>query len=501
MSLPSFDDFFSAVYGSQPFPWQRRLAEHVVDEGWGKYPLLDLPTGTGKTSTLDIAIYALACVPERMPRRTVLVVDRRIVVDEGANRARSLLRVLTSAANGPVRAVADALRALSGAGPNDAPFAVSVMRGGMPRDDDWARSPDIPVLGLSTVDQVGSRIFFRGYGISSRSAAIHAGLLGNDTLILLDEVHLAEPFAQTLEAAQRFRVDSGLPRRFAVVRMSATPGVGNSAVRFELGEDDRRNPVLRDRLRASKSARFVLVKVSGDNEAAKLDAVADAAVREALALQEKGAKIVGIMLNRVDGARRAHARIPPHIPSILVTGRMRPIDRDSTVQELQRRVGPRDRSVQDPPLIVVATQCLEAGADLDFDALVTECASLDALRQRFGRLDRRGHLRTSSSVILGRSDAVSKDDDPIYGGAIKATWTWLQANATDGVVDFGIEAIPSSTDPDLLAPRPNAPVLMPAHLEAWAQTSPRPDFDPDLGVWLHGAEKPGTDVQVLFRGD
>src|SRR5207249_7670251 len=111
----------------------------------------------------------------------------------------------------------------------DDPFAVAVMRGGMPRDNDWAKRPDQPVLGVSTVDQVGSRLLFRGYGISSKSASIHAGLIGNDTLILLDEVHLAVPFAQTLSAFDKcFRhLGTGLPDRFGVVRMSATAGAIN----------------------------------------------------------------------------------------------------------------------------------------------------------------------------------------------------------------------------------------------------------------------------------
>lgn len=501
MTLPSFREFFRGVYGNEPFPWQERLAEQVLDKGWNAFPLLDLPTGTGKTSVLDIALYAVACSPERMPRRTVLVVDRRIVVDEGANRARALLRKLAAAEEGPVQAIAIALRALSNAGASDAPFAVSVMRGGMPRDDDWARSPEVPVLGLSTVDQVGSRLLFRGYGISSRSASIHAGLLGNDTLILLDEVHLAEPFAQTLDGVRRYRVTTRLPERFAIVRMSATPGVTTEAFRFELQDDDRKHPVLRMRLQASKSTRLVPVKVSGSDEGRKLDTIANAAVDHARELQKGGANVVGVLLNRVDGARRAHAMLGGFPSSILVTGRMRSIDRDAVVRDLQRRAGPRDRSQEAEPFVVVSTQCLEAGADLDFDALVTECASLDALRQRFGRLDRRGILGKSFAVVLGRSDAILKDEDPIYGPALKHTWDWLHSKAKDDIVDFGLDALPSATDPALLAPRPNAPALLPAHIDAWAQTSPRPDFDPDIGVWLHGPDKPGAEVQIVFRAD
>ncbi|GAB4210757.1 MAG: hypothetical protein OHK0013_31780 [Sandaracinaceae bacterium] len=517
MTLPSFSELFRALHGFEPFPWQARLADRVLQacargeaSPWPR--LLDLPTGAGKTSALDVALYTLACAPTRLPRRTVLVVDRRIVVDQAGDHARSLARKLAEAERGPVRAVADALRALWGAGPSDDPIAVGVMRGGMPRDDDWARRPDQPMLGVSTVDQLGSRLLFRGYGVSARTASIHAGLVGNDTLVLLDEVHLAEPFAQTLDAIERARGDGeGLPRRFGVVRMSATPGHSEDTT-FRLDEADREHAVLGRRLRARKAVRLEPVRVTGDDEAKKLAAVAQAAVDHALALQRAGARVVGIVLNRVDGARHARALLEAHASTdaLLVTGRMRPIDRDRLVQEdLLPRCGPRGQRREDArPLVVVATQCIEAGADLDFDALVTECASLDALRQRFGRLDRQGTRGQSEAVILARTDQVEAGKrDPVYGEALGATWRWLKDRAASGELDFGIERLPAAVDDegmprvDLLAPRPDAPVLLPAHLDAWAQTSPVPDYDPDVSLWLHGPDKPLLDVQVLWRED
>ena len=515
-ALPSFQDFFVALWQRQPFPWQLRLAAEVEDRGWPD--LLDLPTGTGKTSALDLAIYCLAAAPLKMPRRTVLVVDRRIVVDQGAERARHILQSMRDAPTGPIKVVADKLRSLWQASEHDDPFAIAVMRGGMPRDNDWAKRPDQPVLGVSTIDQVGSRLLFRGYGVSSRSASIHAGLLGNDTLILLDEVHLAVPFTQTLAAIRERYQDKveGLPDRFGMVRMSATAGAIEPSWRiFGLDDADRAHPVLSQRLTASKRAQLVSVRVVGDDEAAKRGVIAERVVKAALALQKQGATVVGVVVNRVDTARLAYRLLlDEHNRSsdeaILVTGRMRALDRDKLVRDvLMKRVGPRsERAATEMPLIVVATQCIEAGADLDFDGLVTECASLDALRQRFGRLDRQGYRRQTNAVIVGRSDAIATDsDDPIYGKALGATWHYLLSAAEESVVDFGISAMPTPATQnggprtDLLAPFLDAPVLLPAHVDAWTQTSPVPSFDPDISLWLHGPARASADVQIIWRSD
>src|SRR4029077_15985043 len=128
------------------------------------------------------------------------------VVDDVFQRAKVLERNLHSAITAPsaadpvVEKVARALCELAG---SKRPLLVRSLRGGAPREDDWARTPVQPTILCSTVDQVGSRLLFRGYGVSDRMRPIHAGLLGSDCLILLDEAHLSEPFRQTLEAIKR----------------------------------------------------------------------------------------------------------------------------------------------------------------------------------------------------------------------------------------------------------------------------------------------------------
>src|SRR5690606_9965330 len=115
----------------------------------------------------------------------------------------------------------------------------------LPLDDGWVRDPSRPAVITSTVDQVGSRLLFRGYGRSPRVAAIDAGLVGNDALIILDEAHCAVPFWQTLAAIQEYRAarwaEEAVVSPFRAVVMSATPpeDAGVAAVFPSAGERDR----------------------------------------------------------------------------------------------------------------------------------------------------------------------------------------------------------------------------------------------------------------------
>src|SRR5688572_249814 len=105
-----FASFFEAVHGTPPFPWQERLLHHLVEHCvWPE--VLDLPTGSGKTAAIDIAVFHLALeasrgMERRAPIRIAFVVDRRLIVDDAFNRALRLQEVLGQPGNAIVEQVA-----------------------------------------------------------------------------------------------------------------------------------------------------------------------------------------------------------------------------------------------------------------------------------------------------------------------------------------------------------------------------------------------------------
>lgn len=528
LTAADFPAFFAALWGQDPFPWQARLAERILAPGADPWPdAITLPTAAGKTACMDIALFALAVqayrgdAPLTAPRRIFFVVDRRIIVDEAYDRANRLARALVTASDGILHRVARVLRQLAG-GADQPPVFCSQLRGGIYRDDAWARSPIQPTIVCSTVDQVGSRLLFRAYGRSFKSWHLHAGLVGNDSLILLDEAHCAEPFRQTLHAVARYRTwaEVAPPTPFRVVLMTATPANGaDSFPDPATAAADRAHPVLKARREAPKPCRLVVAERAQGRDAVKVNG---AMARELVAAARQliadwaagggagqGAPAVAIFCNRVGTARRALALLDaePGVEALLLTGRMRPLDyQDSLAVPLATLAADKPRAPRDRPLCVVSTQTLEVGANLDFDLMVSECADLSALRQRFGRLNRMGRAIPARGVICVRADQQTADvPDPIYGKALGATWTWLlaQSQTADGI-DFGIDASTrwSIADPGALtATPPDAPVLLPAHLDALAQTAPAPEPEPEVALFLHGPNAGPADVQVCWRAD
>lgn len=542
LSINDFPEFYEAVHNQPPFSWQIDLAKEVCENGWPSW--IDLPTASGKTAVIDIAVFALAYQSSqagstkklRAARRIFFTVDRRLIVNQAFDHGKNVSKRLWDAASGIadtqeiLRITARALKACNGSPESAPPLDCFELRGGIFRDDAWVRSITQPTLIATTVDQIGSRLLFRGYGVSDRNLPIHAALTGNDSLVILDEAHCSTPFGETIECVKRYRGSDWshqtLDTPFHFVRMTATPAkiVPEERV-FRLTEEHySASDLLRRRHDCSKPVQLVRdEKAKGKTQNTKLAATL---VNQARSLaKEHNFRRIAIVVNRIAIAKQAFTLLrQAGEDADLMIGRMRPIDRDKMTPVMLDKFSSnarRELTTDTKPQFLVATQTIEVGADYDFDAMVCQCASLDALKQRFGRLNRLGNSSNCRGVIVAAEGDLQAEDklddlkplDPIYHNSLTRTWNVLIELADEaGIIDFKVrgEGSLNSVDPNELkpcfAPTLHAPVLMPAHIDMLCQTMPKPVPELDIATYLHGAPPLGKktsepSVRVCWRSD
>ena len=263
-----------------------------------------------------------------------------------------------------------------------------------------------------TLPMYGSRLLFRGYGSNRRS--VDAAMAGTDSLVLLDEAHLAghlralvpalaacNPAARDVLGAERSRP--------MVVALTAT-GDAAKGERFDLDDDDEAHPVVRQRLDATKPLQ---VDVGNDDTAKQLAEAAVALIEEAPA--PAACLVFG---NTPKTARETFERLCKVIPEaevLLLTG----LAREREAARTRARILDPERGMATARqadaqrrhhLIVVATQTLEVGADIDAEYLVTEQCGVRALTQRLGRLNRVGRFPHARATYVHVPPARSRGE-------------------------------------------------------------------------------------------
>lgn len=519
-TLPSitreeFGEFFAALNGGNyPFSWQEEVLDHICEHGvWPER--INAPTGSGKSSVVDIHLFAnaLAAVgaAPRVPRRLCVTVGRRALVDSQVDRAREKIldrmeKALTNESGEPdiLRRVVEALQSFQTRNDKDGndPFEVGHIRGEL-------SNRALPVTDISacaiiaaTPDMYGSRALFRGYGSTKAARPRETALLTMDTVMVLDEAHMNRQLLHTTQRIaqlQKREVDLGVPT-LQVVETTATPSTEDSesttlGVDIE-ALDSPNDKELHKRVYSHKELMLHPIdKWDGKpGNPATVNAAVDA-IMERLAHREASegseeAHTVGCIVNHVRTAiaikeALVKNKVLEKAEEVqLLVGRMRPSD----LEKLQNKhsklfTTEGDMSVK----VVVATQTLEVGIDVDFADLVTELAPASSLAQRFGRVNRLGH-RTDSKVVViepASGDLVKKDAPPYKAVDLSNAYGWLEAlnGAENPSVNPAamVKNPPVQSSPErLLYQRPEWPDLL-----EFSRTDENPYDEPDLDLWLH----------------
>ena len=514
-----FDSAFKALTVHDPFPWQRRLF-HELRAG-DLPPAVDIPTGLGKTAVMAIWLLARAAGAP-LPRRLVYVVDRRAVVDQATDFAEEIRESLQKPALEAVR------RDLGLAGRE---LPISTLRGQHVDNRKWMEDPAAPAIIVGTVDMIGSRLLFEGYGVSRRMRPYQAGLMGCDTLVLLDEAHLSRPFArllQTIEQERRARVENdagsvpagrfagpcacaGLPPPFRLLPLSATLGSDSSlqSAPFTLDNEDRENEIVRERLDASKT---LTIENLGANASVE-DVLAERAWELARQRTEAAGKPVRMLVycdrrkvaeSVAADLRRRCKLAKSGAAVILFVGGRRVYERQEAADELRRHGLLAGGEVpMNEPVFVVATSAGEVGVDLDADHLVCDLVAWERMVQRLGRVNRRGSGAARILVVDPGPPEKSAEDVARHEAAKGLLKSLPPAGDGHQAGPAALEkAARSSAErtTEACSSMPLHPALTRPLIDAWAMTSlgdhsGRPEVEP----WLRGWVEQLPQTTVVWR--
>ncbi|MBE3599387.1 MAG: DEAD/DEAH box helicase [Limnochordaceae bacterium] len=242
-----------------PFPYQRQLAQQVDLPA-----VLRVPTGAGKTAAVITAwLWRRHTAPEITPRRLVYTLPMRVLVEQTADTARSILRRLGLLYEGPPDPAFPGVR-------------VAVLMGGE-IDEDWWVEPERETILVGTLDMLLSRALNRGYALSRYRWPVDFGLLNSDALWVFDEVQLLGVGLYTGLQLQALRRRLGTFGRTHTLWCSATvdpaelhsvdhPAPAAADV-LALGDADRQHQQLRVRLTARKTIHELVAPEFQENRA------------------------------------------------------------------------------------------------------------------------------------------------------------------------------------------------------------------------------------------
>ncbi|MGH9969291.1 MAG: type I-G CRISPR-associated helicase/endonuclease Cas3g [Pyrinomonadaceae bacterium] len=548
MNELDFSSAFKALTGFDPLRWQIRFYERLRV---GQVPrTCDLPTGLGKTSVIPIWLIALASQLSSdktplLPRRLIYIVNRRTVVDQATTVAEKLRRrilgqeIKEAHSTNTLEDLRHAL-AKSVAIATDGPLAISTLRGELADNEEWKVDPARPAIIIGTIDMIGSKLLFSGYGDGYRMRPHHAGLIGQDTLIVHDEAHLTPAFGTLLRAIAEEQKRCGEPRRIRVLELSATVSKTEGDDIFSLESDDETDSIVPLRLDANKSLFFPqdradqLSQETADASSAgeggkalraKKNPLSQEIIECALKYQSNAFKVL-IYVGSPEAAKQIVRGLKERLEAnrdnrvALLTGTIRGHERDLLVREnpVYRALMDHESKV-DQTFYFVSTSAGEVGIDLDADHMISDLTTLDSMIQRLGRVNRfGGESRTAVIDVVvevkkeeGKPEQNDEDVTPAKDAEAR---TKLALEKLPKRQSGGYDASPRALrnlvrgmsdeerDQSFAAKPPIVPVTD-ILLDAWALTSIREALPgrPEVASYLHGLTADPPETYVAWRSE
>jgi CRISPR-associated endonuclease/helicase Cas3 len=446
--VKTFDALFREATGHQPYAFQARIARDGLPD------VVQAPTGAGKAGVILAWLW------------------RRLYGPDPAGTPRRLLYALPQGSL-TEQLSAEARRWLASLGLTEEVTLHVTMGARGETEGEWRDDLHKPAIVIGTIDALAAKALVRAVDVSRAIAPIDFALVTNGAHWIIDQPRLCPQATTTLRQLAGFAAKFGTAEPFGLTCLSATPPgellgtPDNPAADKQIQiRDLERSEALAIRLAALRAVRR-LPAGSGDYQAIAT------AVRE----RRRPGALTLVVTNTVDAAQHLyrHLRAADENCSLL-HARFRGLER---VERLAAALGGPDGR------IVVTTQVIEAGLDLDATVLVTEAAPWPSLIQRAGRCNRGGLLNADAEVWW----LPPPDPFPYRPEDINATARELGR----------LEGARLTTEDLIARDVPDRPgpltVIRPADLAGLFDTSPDPSGnDLDIAPYLRDAEDLDAEV-------
>jgi CRISPR-associated endonuclease/helicase Cas3 len=389
--VDTFDEFFRAATvtetspnGYEPHAYQGRVARDGLPD------VVRAPTGTGKTGIILAWLWRRRHAdPGRTPRRMVYALPQRSLVEQVAGEAARWLENLDLTEK----------------------VALHVVMGGRGElQGQWRQDMHKPAIVVGTVDSLVSKALNRGYGIGRAIYPIDFALVTNGAHWVIDEIQLCPESTTTLRQLAAFARKWPTAEPFRLTCMSATipPGLLETVD----------NPVFGDVVEIRSEERIGELKVRLDAKRTVRGLNAEPgdyykALAAAARARHRAGELTLVVLNTVETARKVFKHLNKDVPAecTLLHSRFRAVEREQLMKQVTER--PQDR-------IVVSTQVVEAGIDLNAAVLITEAAPWPSLVQRAGRCNRTGRVKDAELwwITPQQPDPYEQEDIDATGAAL-----------------------------------------------------------------------------------